>query len=158
MNPEEDFALPRPGYTALRKGRVSTTGQVYLVTTVVAGRAPIFANWLSAAPACRLFHRPVEDSRFLAWVLMPDHFHGVLELGEGASLPQVMRLYKGRTAVAVNREMGRRGSLWQDGFHDHALRKEEDLEQVARYVVENPIRAGMVDRVSDYPFWNAEWL
>jgi len=38
------------------------------------------------------------------------------------------------------------------------LRNDEDLLDVARYVVANPVRAGLVPRVGDYPFWNAVWL
>ena len=47
---------------------------------------------------------------------------------------------------------------WQDGFHDHALRKEDDLIDVARYIVANPVRAGLVRKVGDYSLWDAKWL
>ncbi|MNE68641.1 hypothetical protein D3C80_1643130 [compost metagenome] len=50
------------------------------------------------------------------------------------------------------------GRLWQKGFHDHALRREEDVKAVARYVVANPLRAGLVEKLADYPFWDAIWL
>ncbi|MEJ1380959.1 MAG: transposase, partial [Candidatus Sedimenticola sp. (ex Thyasira tokunagai)] len=50
------------------------------------------------------------------------------------------------------------GGVWQAGFHDHALRREEDIIGVARYVVANPMRAGLADRVGDYPHWDAAWL
>ncbi|MBB4592801.1 hypothetical protein FHR61_000481 [Xanthomonas arboricola] len=42
--------------------------------------------------------------------------------------------------------------------HDRALRKDDDLRIVARYLIANPLRAGMVERVGDYPFWDAIWL
>jgi REP element-mobilizing transposase RayT len=48
--------------------------------------------------------------------------------------------------------------VWQNGFHDHALRQEEDLAEVARYIVANPLRAGLVERLGDYPHWHAIWL
>lgn len=48
--------------------------------------------------------------------------------------------------------------VWQRGFHDRALRQEEDLIATARYVVANPLRAGLVDRIGDYPWWDAVWL
>ena len=51
-----------------------------------------------------------------------------------------------------------RASLWQAGFHDRAIRSDEDLLVVARYVVANPLRAKLVDRLGDYPFWNSVWL
>ena len=42
--------------------------------------------------------------------------------------------------------------------HDRALRRDEDLLAVARYIVANPLRAGLVRRVGDYPLWDAVWL
>ncbi len=48
--------------------------------------------------------------------------------------------------------------MWQKGFHDHAIREEEDLRAVARYVVANPVRAGLVQSVRDYPHWDARWV
>jgi putative transposase len=48
--------------------------------------------------------------------------------------------------------------LWQKGYHDRAIRREEDLLAVARYIVANPLRAGLVKRVGDYPLWDAVWL
>ena len=49
-------------------------------------------------------------------------------------------------------------SLWQRGYHDHAVRKEENIREIARYIVANPLRAGLVRSLKDYPYWNAVWL
>lgn len=55
--------------------------------------------------------------------------------------------------------MSRTGqAVWGSGFHDRALRVEEDLLGTARYIVHNPIRAGLVARSGLYPFWDAVWL
>jgi REP element-mobilizing transposase RayT len=81
----------------------------------------------------------------------------LLELGE-AGLSVILKRFKARTAVLLNREIGREGRFWEPGFHDHALRREEDLLGVARYIVANPLRAGLVRRLGDYPYWNAVWL
>lgn len=141
----------------MRQGRVSTGGQAYLVTTVVKGRAPIFMDWRAGCAASRIASSDLRGSRFLAWVVMPDHFHGVLLLGETASLSATLQLFKGRVALTVNRLLGREGALWERAFHDHAMRREEHLERMARYIVANPVRAGLVAKVGDYPFWNLEW-
>jgi REP element-mobilizing transposase RayT len=98
------------------------------------------------------------DARLLCWVLMPDHWHGLIELGDRFDLPRVLNRFKASTALEANRSVGRIGAVWSRGFHDHALRAEEDLVSVARYVVLNPVRAGLVRRVWDYPFWDAIWL
>jgi len=65
---------------------------------------------------------------------------------------------KGRSARAVNALLGARGRLWDRGVHDHALRSDESLRAVARYIVLNPVRAGLVRKVGLYPFWDAVWL
>ena len=53
---------------------------------------------------------------------------------------------------------GSQGGLWQRGYHDRALRRDEDLKAAARYIVMNPLRAGLVKRPGDYPLWDAVWL
>ncbi len=88
---------------------------------------------------------------------MPDHFHWLVEL-KNSTLPALMLATKSRSARAINAHLGRSGRLWQKGFHDRAIRREEDLLAVARYVIANPIRAGLVRRVHDYPLWDAKWL
>ncbi|KIH82024.1 transposase [Pseudomonas batumici] len=93
----------------------------------------------------------------LTWVVMPDHFHWLIEL-KNSSLPELMLATKSRSAREINAHLGRSGRLWQKGFHDRAIRREEDLLAVARYIIANPIRAGLVKRVRDYPLWDAIWL
>jgi REP element-mobilizing transposase RayT len=93
----------------------------------------------------------------LAWVVMPDHLHWLVRL-ETLSLSALMRNVKGRSARRLNQHLDLTGPFWQAGFHDRALREEEDLRLMARYIVANPIRAGLVERVGDYPLWDAIWL
>lgn len=97
-------------------------------------------------------------SETVAFVLMPDHLHWLMIL-RSASLEAVMRRFKSVSARAVNRLCARPGMpLWQSGYHDHALRTDEDLRAAARYLVANPVRAGLVQSVMDYPHWDAIWL
>ncbi len=88
---------------------------------------------------------------------MPDHFHWLIELGD-SSLDELMRRVKTNSARVINRQRSSSGPLWQAGYHDRALRQEEDVQAVARYVVANPLRAGLVARLGDYPLWDAIWL
>lgn len=139
----------------LRRGRFSESGRAYLVTTVMLNRHPCFADWRTGRwVALELRAAPVET---LAWVLMPDHLHWLFVLGE-TSLAETVGQMKSRSAIAVNRHLGRQGRLWQKNYHDHAVRKEEGLQKLARYVVANPLRAGLVERIGDYPLWDAVWL
>ena len=149
-----------PGSQALRKGRVSTAGQVYLVTFATERRQPHFREWDVAADAARLIRASTawQDSRLLAWVLMPDHWHGMVELGDGATLAGCVRRLKGCSARILRQQHPAIGWIWASGYHDHAIRGDEDLLETARYIVLNPVRAGLASRVGDYPFWDAVWL
>lgn len=61
-------------------------------------------------------------------------------------------------SLRVNTYLGRQGPLWQKAFYDRAVRKDKDMRKIARYIVANPLRAGLVERIGDYPFWGAAWL
>ena len=143
----------------LRKGRHSQPGGIYLLTTVTHQREPVFADWRVGRLLVRQL-RQVETGGLassLAWVVMPDHFHWLVQLHE-ASLSRLVQRVKSCSAVRVNEQLHRSGPVWQKGFHDHALRKEEDLRELARYIIANPLRARLVARVGDYPLWDAIWL
>jgi putative transposase len=152
--------MPKPGHAGLRKGRYSEVGRLYLLTTVTHERRPSFLNWEAARQDSSAMQDPAiwRDSRLLCWVLMPDHWHGLLMLGEGDDLPNCMRRFKGRLARELGRAYVRAGPLWAPSYHDHALRRDEDVQAVARYVIANPVRAGLVTRVGLYPFWDAAWI
>ena len=144
----------RPHSSHLRTGRYSQPGGVYLVTTVTAQREPVFSDFRAARQLVRILHHDVlvALARTLAYVVMPDHLHWLLELGEAESLSQCVQRVKSLATKALG------PGLWQKGFHDHAVRQEEDLPAIARYIVSNPVRAGLVSRVGAYPHWDAIWL
>ncbi|KAB0548903.1 transposase [Pseudomonas argentinensis] len=148
-----------PHSVSLRKGRISLTNHIYLLTATVENRQAIFADLTPARLLIRELYNAQASglAESLAWVVMPDHLHWLVSLRQG-SLSELMHRVKGRSALQVNSRLGRRGRLWQEGFHDRALRREEDILPTARYIVANPLRAGLVKRVGDYPFWDAMWL
>ena len=153
-------AREHPGYRALRRGRWSESNHIYLLTTVTKDRQRLFSDWKAASVAAWVMSRPANwpGVNLLCWVLMPDHWHGLVELSGNIQLADVVRIAKGRSARAVNLALERLGTVWMPGFHDRALRREESLVEAARYIVANPLRAGLVKRVGDYPFWDAIWL
>ncbi|WP_115512317.1 MULTISPECIES: REP-associated tyrosine transposase [Xanthomonas] len=148
-----------PGHRALRRGRQSLPNGGYLLTTTTWQRRAVFADFLLAAAACRAFTAATPpDARLLAWVLMPDHVHWLVQLGSATSLADTVARMKACAARAVNDQRQHRSPIWSRSYHDHALRKDDDLHAVARYLVANPLRAGLVTRLGDYPFWDAIWL
>ncbi|HYG05291.1 MAG TPA: transposase [Stenotrophomonas sp.] len=155
-----DSICKTDGYRLLRKGRRCEAGRIYLLTTVSFQRLPLFADWRCAWAAAE---RVASESSWpgaelLCWVLMPDHWHGLVRLERHGDLAAAMRQAKGSMARAVNLARGRGGIVWEPGFHDRALRREQDLMPAARYVVSNPLRAGLARRIGQYPYWDACWL
>ncbi|MFJ2365189.1 REP-associated tyrosine transposase [Pseudomonas sp. NPDC087697] len=143
----------------LRTGRHSESGQIYLLTVVVRNRQKVFADFQQGRLVVDALKKAQQEqfADTLAWVVMPDHFHWLIEL-QNIQLSALVARTKSRITVTLNRSMKRQGPLWQPGYHDRAIRKEEDLQAVARYIVANPLRAGLVKRVGDYPLWDAVWL
>ena len=110
-------------------------------------------RFLPQVPAVRAFHSPPVAAQVttLAFVVMPDHVHWLAQLQRG-TLSEAVRLYKATVSVALG------SRAWQRGFHDRALRRQDDVRAVARYIVANPLRAGLVHDIGDYPHWDASWL
>jgi len=144
----------RPHGKNLRRGRVSLTGQVYHITTVTLNRETVFSDLRNARFLINTLRQSQvrDEASTLAFVVMPDHLHWLMQLGERQSLSRVVRAVK----VIAAHQIGK--GIWQKGFHDHALRSDEDLIDVARYIVANPLRAGLVEHLGDYPHWDAVWL
>ena len=144
----------------LRRGRVSETGRVFLIITVTHHRARLFEDFHLARLTIAHLRR-ADDMGLgatLAWVLMPDHLHWLVRL-EAGTLSGLVGGVKAGSAAAINRALQTPATRrWAAGFHDHALRKEEDMQALARYVVANPLRAGLVRSVRAYPHWDAIWL
>jgi REP element-mobilizing transposase RayT len=89
---------------------------------------------------------------------MPDHLHWLFQLQDKQPLSEVMRLLKGRSARQINNYLKQSGSIWNRAFYDHALRENEDIKNIARYIIANPLRANLVARVGDYSLWDAAWV
>jgi len=145
---------------ALRRGRHSLHHQVYCITTVTRGRQPLFTDITAARLLVHELRRLHEqgDVISLAWVVMPDHLHWLIQLNERWSLSTVVKTLKARSALSINRHLCQHGSLWQRAYYDRAARKDEDVRQIARYIVANPLRAGLVRNIGDYPHWDCIWM
>lgn len=148
----------KPNAKALRKGRYSEHGRIYLVTIVCAERARIFEHYGCARIVVRTMKTMEENARTLCFVVMPDHVHWLMQLEGVSTLSSNVQQLKSCVTKQIRKRSLFRGSVWRRGFHDRAVRKESDLREVARYIVLNPLRAGLVEKLGDYPHWDAIWL
>lgn len=149
--------MKKPGQAALRRGRCSERGRIYHITTATYRRRPVFHHLYPARELIRTLHSCPDHFKTLAFVVMPDHLHWLLQL-EHSSLSNAVQTVKSTSSHRISKRMAVKPPLWQKGFYDHAVRKEEDLLQIARYMVANPIRAGLVASPRLYSHWDAIWL
>ncbi|MBO6279729.1 MAG: transposase, partial [Pseudomonas sp.] len=63
-----------------------------------------------------------------------------------------------RSSITVNQACRSSERIWQRGYHDRAVRQEEDIKNIARYIIKNPIRSQLTSRIGDYPLWDACWI
>jgi putative transposase len=140
-------------YNDLRTGRTSRQGGAYHVVATTRERTPVFSDLYSGRVVVeelmRLQREGVADT--LCYVVMPDHVHWLFVLGT-SNLPAAV----GRMKARVTSRMGE--AVWRAGFFDRAVRREDDLRAMARYIVANPLRAGLVTRLGDYALWDAIWV
>jgi len=121
-------------YNDLRKGRYSESKRIYFVTTVTYKRKALFDNFYSARIVIQTMKKLDDDGVVdsLSWVLMPDHLHWLIQLTDGYNLPEVLKRLKAVSARGLNQHLNRKGTIWQPYYHDHSIRKEENLKQISR--------------------------
>ena len=143
----------------LRPGRFSEQGRIYIVTACCFGRTRLFSNSSNATIACEELSKSYPDlsCRSLAFVVMPEHIHWLLQLTSQSSLGTVVGRMKGRSAYRINRRHQTILKVWQAGYRDHALRSDEDIEPVGQYLIHNPVRAGIVRDADEYRYWGSVW-
>ncbi|WP_329957057.1 hypothetical protein [Xanthomonas melonis] len=121
---------------------------------------PLFADWrcARAAAATLALARHWHGAQLLCWVLLPHRWCGLLQAPGKALLLQLANSARLAAGEAVNRARGRGGTVWQPEMQMAALPADIDRRQFARGLVALPLRAGLVDQIGAYPYWDAVWL
>ena len=129
----------------------------YFLTFCTYDRQHTFTDPVTAASVIAQILRTSSASGFelLAYCLMPDHAHLLVEgLQPSSDLRRFTKRLKQSSGQMYAHRAGHR--LWQEGYYDRVLREGEEPKQVARYIIENPVRAGLVRSPLDYPFIGSE--
>jgi len=123
----------------------------YFVTAVTRDRAQSFRNVDFVSQVAAQIPPFFEQRGFAvtAYCLMPDHVHLLLEgISDDADLREAFRVWKQLVGYAWKSR--RHEPLWQTGYYDHVLRERDDTCAVVRYLLNNPVRAGLVQDAADY--------
>jgi putative transposase len=137
----------------VRPLRIEFPGAVYHVTSRGDRREPIALDGFDRAQFFAVVGQALGrfDADALAYCLMGNHYHLVLRTRE-ANLSRLMRHINGVYTQAFNRRYGIVGHLFQGRFKAILVDTDRYLLEVCRYVDLNPVRAGMVEQVGDYPW------
>jgi len=131
-------------------------------------------QWLKDEAIAQIVMREIlalqgQRYRLLAFCVMANHVHLLIEMmsyeqlapGSSASttaaypLAETLRLLKGRTARYCNQALGRTGAFWHHESYDHVVRDDKELGRIVKYIVENPVKAGLVD---DWRQWRYTYV
>jgi REP element-mobilizing transposase RayT len=89
-------------------------------------------------------------------VVMPDHVHLLLTPDDDVALQDIVGRIKSVSARRINQSLGTHGHVWQHESFDYILRSTEDRRKKAEYILQNPVRAGLVRAVDEYG-WIWRW-
>jgi putative transposase len=99
-----------------------------------------------------------------AYCIMPNHLHMVMtplqqENNTYFPLHRIMQSFKRHTARRSNQILGRKGAFWQAESYDHVVRDAKELERIIEYVIQNPVKARLVNTWKDWPwtYRRADW-
>ena len=144
---------PRGESYRLRVARCSLPGLTYHVTFRMRTADALCSDEARQVMIESLHHAAGDNwCEFFGFVVMPDHVHLVLRLGETKGLGDLVASLKKWTARRINDLAKGNGNLWQDGFHEHAVRTDEDLRRILEYVAWNPVKAGLARELGEYPW------
>jgi len=127
--------------------------RAYHVTWATVDRKQALIDPHISIPVIQELQVEALDGKILvyAYCVMPDHIHLLISPQGGQNIVSFVQAYKSRTTQIYWRT-GNRGRLWQAGFYDRILREEQDVKEVARYILDNPVRKGLVDDFLEHPF------
>ena len=126
--------------------------RAYFITICTEDQNKVFVDLKIVKEQIKILNSCCEKAGFSVWAycFMPDHLHLLLIAEENSNLIKFVSAYKQLSGFGYKKKTGK--SLWQKSFYDHILRKEENIPQVIRYILENPVREGIVEYFADYPF------
>jgi REP element-mobilizing transposase RayT len=131
----------------------NTVGAICSTTIALRDRRPLFEQPTLASCSIEVLkqHSAKTNVPIYAFCLMPDHVHLVLSASTDCDVITFIGQFKNLAQRAIWQQ-GFVGHIWQKRFYDHFLRSDEQLKTVIEYVLNNPVRRGLVEYWRDYPF------
>jgi len=143
-----------PKKIRLERALYCNPGWIYAVTIVTNFKREYFLKQRHALEAieCLKLEKEKCGCKVFLYCLMPEHLHFLTSpLYPNNSIIDFINRFKGKSTTIAWR-YGIKGSLWQRRWYDHILRKDEDVGKIGEYILNNPVRRGLVQDWHEYPF------
>ncbi len=127
---------------------------VYFLTICLKNKEKIFYNpdLNSEILNCLKQEKIKKGIAIYSYCLMPNHIHLLISpLESGVNISKFVGSFKSK-ATKIAWKHGLKGQIWQGRFYDHVVRKVEDLKDTCEYILNNPVRKGLVPKWEDYQF------
>ena len=136
------------------KGFDYSLPHAYFITICCKDKKEIFTedNLNKNIINCLLSERKKMGFKIFVYCLMKDHIHFIITPpGNGQTISDFTGRFKS-VSSKVLRENSIKNSVWQGRFYDHVIRRDEDFEDIVKYVLNNPVRKGIVQKWEDYKY------
>jgi putative transposase len=130
-----------------------STPRAYFITICSHEGKKVFSNkeLARAIIKCLKENKAKRDFKIYVYCLMPDHLHILLNpCDSNVPVSRFTQAFKSQTGFWYKKQHG--APLWQRGFYDHIVRKNENLIRIAQYILNNPVRKGLVKEAEQYPY------
>jgi len=151
--------IPERGSKQLRKHRHSQQENFYFITTSCFNKQKLFItkDAVQSVFDCIKWLEKEKCMDCYFAILMSDHLHLIFQLLGRKTVSEVMKGLKGFTGRKIKCLLKLNTPVWQDQFYDHLIRKDEDLVEIMKYCLYNPVWAGLVENPFDYPHWKSKF-
>jgi len=102
-----------------------------------------------------LLHFDGQRYRLIAWCIMPNHVHVLMETWDRWPLAGILHSWKSYTAKEASKTLNRRGAFWFREYHDRFIRNERHYTAAVEYIEQNPVKAGLATSAADWRFSSA---
>ena len=133
---------------AIRRSRT------FFVTTKTSMGRSLLQSERNATLLIDVLRSHVAAGRFRVhdFVVMPDHVHLLITVGEDMAIEKAVQLIKGGFSYRLSKEYGYTGEVWQRGFSDVRVENEVSFQRHREYIAQNPVKRGLVSLAEDYPY------
>jgi putative transposase len=137
-----------------RPEEILSSTRVFFVTTKTSMARHLLQSERNAVLLIDVLRSNVAAGKFQLhdFVIMPDHLHLLMTLQGDLTIEKAMQLIKGGFSYRLKRDFGYQGEVWQRGFSDVRIRDGQSFSQHRAYIVQNPVKAGLVDSAEHWPY------